>query len=492
MNMKINTICFIFLFLFLITAVSAANSENETIKIIEQPDPDQDLCKLSVTDNDEKLEASNVEIEKLGATSKKATTTTKTPAKKATTAKKTTTKKEKVTLTAPNLKMYYKDGNKFKVTLKNKNKKSIAKAKVTININGKDYDRTTDSKGLATLGISLKSGSYPVLTKFAGTSKYESSSVKSTVTVKSTIKCSDFTKYYKNTAPYSSTFYNQKGNLLKNTKASFKVNGKTYSVKTNSKGVAKLSINLKPGKYSISSINTKTSESVSKTITVKSLIETRDLTMNEESNGKFNVKVLDTNGKTAPNKKVTLKINGKTYSQSTNKNGIATLSINLDAGNYTITTEYNGLANKNKVTVNKPLIHSGYVHTTLIPNYVNVTTNYAYASAYTLKTGFNGIVKMPKNELFTIQIGSNTYKFSTTKIDGIDSTVIGYKSYLIPFDGSGIKSDADKAKLKGDGIIISRPTGYTQIDYQSKTKDNADLFKQGTGFIRNIDVYGRQ
>ena len=68
MNKKINTICFIFLFLFLISAVSAANSENETIASIEQPDPNQDLCRLSVEDNEEKLEAINVETEKLGAT----------------------------------------------------------------------------------------------------------------------------------------------------------------------------------------------------------------------------------------------------------------------------------------------------------------------------------------------------------------------------------------------------------------------------------------
>ncbi len=464
--MKINTICFIFLFLFLIGAVSAADFENETITSIQQPDPNQDLCKLSAENIEEKLEASNVEIEKLGAASKKTTST-----------KKATVKKEKVTLTAPNLKMYYKDGSKFKVTVKDKNKKAISKAKVSITINGKSYEKQTDSKGIASLGISLKSGSYSVLTKFAGTKKYDSASVKSTVTVKSTIKCSDFTKYYKNTAKYSSTFYNQKGNLLKNTKVKFIVNSKTYSVKTNSKGVAKLSINLKPGKYSISSVNSKSSESIAKTITIKSLIETKDLTINEGNTGKFNVKVLDSNGKASSNKKVTLKVDGKTYTKTTNKNGIATLNINLEAGKYTITTEYSGLKNSNKITINKVVIPSEYIHTTLIPNYVNVTTNYVYDnSAYSLKTGYNGIIKMPKNEVFTIQIGSNVYRFSTIKIDGIDSTVIGYKSHLIPLDGSGIKTDIDKSKLKGNGIIISRVNGYTQIDYRSVTKDNTALF----------------
>ena len=53
MNVKINTICFIFLLLFLITAVSAADNENETLEMISQPDPSEDLCSVNVESNDE-------------------------------------------------------------------------------------------------------------------------------------------------------------------------------------------------------------------------------------------------------------------------------------------------------------------------------------------------------------------------------------------------------------------------------------------------------
>ena len=455
MNKKINTICFVFIFLFLIGAVSAANSENETMTSIDQPDSNQDLCKQGIENNEETLKEKNVENEKLGV--------------------ETTAEKEKPTLSAPNLNMYYKDGSKFKVTLKDKNKKAIAKSKVTITINGRCYDRITNNKGIAYLDINLISGNYSVLTKFAGSDKYYAKSAKSNINVKSTIQCSDLTKYFKNEVPYSSTFHTNKGSLLKNTDVKFSVNGKTYSVKTDSQGVGKLPINLIPGKYTISSINTKTSESISKKLTVKSFIVAKDLTLNESDEGKFSAKILDSNGKISPNKKVALTVNGRTYTKTTNKKGIASLDINLNAGNYTMTTEYNGLKNINKITI-IPAIPREYVHTTMIPDYVNVTTNHVFASTYSLKTGLNGIIKMPKNELFTIQIGSNTYKFSTDKIDGVDSIVIGYKSHLILFDGSGIKSDIDKAKLKGDGIIISRATGYTQIDYQSRTKSNVELF----------------
>lgn len=455
MNKKINAICFILLFFLMICSVSAADNDNETQTTLTQS-IDSDICSVSVSNTDEKLEVSNIENEKLSAASPT---------------------KEKVTLKAPDVKMYYKDGHKFTATLKDSKKKAIQKAKIKITLNGKTYEKTTDKNGAVSLDLNLKSGIYTVLSAFAGTNAYNQESVKSTVTVKSTIKNSDFTKYYKNTAAYYSTFYDSKGKLLKNSEAKFKVNGKTYSVKTNSNGVAKLSIDLKPGKYSIVSTNTKTSESVTKTITVKSLIETKDVTVNEGTSAKFSVKILNSNGKASPNKKVTLKVNGKSYTKTTDKNGLASLSVELDAGKYTITTEYSGLKASNKITVNKVIKTSKFTHSIIIPSYVNVTTPYVYQNtAYALKTGVNGIIQMPKQEIVTVQVADKSYVFSNLRISGVTSTVIGYQYHFIPFDGSGIKSDTNRNNLKGDGIIISETSRSIQIDYQSTTKDNVEMF----------------
>lgn len=458
MNKKINTICFIFLFVFLISAVSAANSENETMINAQQPDPNQDLCQISVENDNEQLKATNDEPT-LGAVSKS-----------------TATAKKKTTLTAPNVKMYYKDGSKFTVTLKY-GKKLIGNAKVKISINGQTFTKTTDKTGKASIPLNYKNGTYTVLSTCSGNSEFEPSSAKSTVTIKSTIKCSDFSKYYKNTASYYATFYDKKGKLLKNTAVKIKLNSKTHSIKTNAKGVGKLAIDLKPGKYSISIVNSKTSETIAKTVTIKSLIETKDLTFNETQKGKFNAKILNSYGKVSPNKKVTFKVNGKTYTKTTDKNGIASLDISLDSGKYTITTEYNGLKSSNKITVNKVIKPTTFTHTTLIPDYVNVTCNFVYEnSVYSLKTGLNGIIKMPKNEIFTVQVGENSYLFSNIRIDGVNSMLLGYKSYLVPLDGSTVKSDRNKSNLKGNGIIISKVNGFTQIDYQSNTEDNVELF----------------
>ena len=462
MNKKINTIVFIFLLIFLISAVSAAENTNETITSIQKENPNAELSKLSVeNENIEKLELDKNE-ETLSATQN--------------TAKTTNVVKKKTTLTAPDIKMHYKDGTMFTATLKY-NKKTIQNAKIQIKINGETFIKTTDKQGKVYLNLNYKSGKYIVLCTCNGNSEFESSSSKSAVIIKSTVKCDDLTKYYKNKATYYSTFYDKKGKLLKDTAIKFKLNSKTHSVKTNSKGVAKLDINLNPGKYSIISQNLKTSESITKTITIKSLIETKDLTMNFEDGSKFIVKIFNSNGKASPNKKVTIKVNGKSYTKTTDKSGTISLPINLPIGKYTITTEYDGLKSTNKITVNKIIKHSEFIHSVKIPNYVNVTMPYVFHnSVYSIKTGADGIIKLPKNQYIVIQVGSNSYKFTTEKISGYDATPIGYYSHMIPFDNSGVKSDLNKNNLKGNGILIYNTGGYVQIDYRDATSDNVELF----------------
>ncbi len=463
MNRKINTICFIFLFFFLICAVSATDGENETLRISQQ-DVDDDTEIYTATE-ETKLEASTIEPEPLKLSKEDPVLSSK-----------ATTTKEKVTLKAPNVTMYYKDGHKFTVTL-NQKKKAISNAKIKITINGTSYTRVTDKNGVASLNLNLKSGTYKVVTTFEGTKQYDKQTTKSTIKVKSTIKCSDFTKYYKNTAAYYATFYDKQGKLLKNTAIVLNLNSKKYSLKTSKNGIVKLKIDLKPGKYSIKLNNPKTSESLSRYITIKSLIETKDLTMNLDDGSKFNVKILNSYGKASPNKKITLKVNGKTFTKKTDKNGMATLPIDFGVGKYKIITEFEDLKNTNQITVNRLVKKTEFSHSTLIPNYVNVTTTYVYPySGYSLKTGLNGIIKMPKKEVFTIQVASKSYSFTTSKISGIESVNLENKYYLIPFNGGAITSSVNKNNLKGYGILISKNNDYTEIEFRSTTQDNIEMF----------------
>ena len=483
MNIKLNTICFIILLFLLVGVATAAPQDNETLQqTIKQPD--DDACQVSV-DNENTLKASSENNEKLELSinntdklEKHLVDTGKLEKTKTLIHAMTTSAKLKINIKASDMKIHYKDGSIFKVTVKDSLKKPMKKLKVKFAINGKTYTKTTDSKGKASLTLNLNSGKYTITTTFSGSNKYYAKTVKNTITVKSTIKSSNLAKFYKNKAAYYSTFYDKKGKLLKNTAIKFKLNGKSHTVKTNKRGVAKLAIDLKPGTYSISSINSKTSETVSNTITIKSLLETRDLTMNESDGSKFSVKVLNSYGKASPNKIVTLKVNGKTYTPKSNSNGIATQVIDLPQGKYSITTEYEGLKNTNQITVNKGIKHTSFSHITMIPDYVNVTVPYAFHnSEYTLKTGNDGIVKLPKKEVFAIHISDTKhYIFSTSHIPGVDSITLDYKTYFVPFDGSDIKSDYNKDNLKGEGILISKVSNYTQIEFKSTTQLDADLF----------------
>ena len=194
---KINTICLIALLLFLISAVNAQDLENKTITISET----QEESKLEAPmENSEIIKGNNAAA---------------------------STPKEKVNLETSNVNMYYKDGSKFTATLKDKNKKAISNAKIKITISGKTYSQMTDKKGTASLNINLKSGKYPVLVEFDGTGKFEKASSKNTVQVKSTIKSNDLKKIYKNPGSYTATFYDKKGNSLKNTAIKLKISSKT-------------------------------------------------------------------------------------------------------------------------------------------------------------------------------------------------------------------------------------------------------------------------
>ena len=471
MNIKINTICFIILLFLLVGVASAAEMDNETLKqTIEQPE--DGLCQMAPNNHDE-LRASSENMEKLEAGANKEKLEAGESAYLGTTGGKAN-----VNIIAPDVKMHYKDGSKFTVTVKDELNKAVKKAKVKITIDGKTYKKRTNSKGKASISLNLNSGKYTVKTTFDETKNYHKQSATSTVTVKSTIHAHDFSKYYKNKSQYKATFYKKNGKLLKKTRITFKWNGKTKKVKTSTKGVAKLAIDWIPGTYSISMVNPKTSETVTKTITIKPLIETSDLTMKEKDGSKFTVKVLNSYGRGSANKIVTLNVNGQTFTLRSNSNGIASQVIDLPAGKYSITTDYNGFVNTNYITVETAIKQASFSHITMIPDYVNVTVPYAFHnSAYTLKTGNDGIIKLPKKDVFAIHMSETKYYlFSTASQPGIDVNVLGYKTFLVPFDGSELKSDYNRDNLKGNGVLISNANDYTQIEFRSVTQCDADLF----------------
>ena len=145
---------------------------------------------------------------------------------------------------------YYGDSKKLAVTLKDVDGKVLANKKVTITIKGKTYSATTNSKGQASFAISNTKGSYSVTIKFAGDNTYSSSNKKITVKVVTPIIKAISTKVKKGKYLQIS-FKTSNNKAIKKTKVTIKIKGKTYTLKTNSKGIAKLKLKLRKKTYSV-------------------------------------------------------------------------------------------------------------------------------------------------------------------------------------------------------------------------------------------------
>ncbi|WP_295721650.1 hypothetical protein [uncultured Methanobrevibacter sp.] len=158
-------------------------------------------------------------------------------------------------ITANPVSTIYNVDKNLVVTLKDQNGKTINKAVLTVNLDGsKKY--TTDSNGQVKINVAtLAPKTYNAKIKYEGSDLYSNSTASVKVTVKkATPKITAKSTSYKlkvKTKKYTVNFKDNKNHPLKSTKVTLKVNGKTYSVKTNSKGQATFKItNLKKkGRY---------------------------------------------------------------------------------------------------------------------------------------------------------------------------------------------------------------------------------------------------
>jgi hypothetical protein len=168
-----------------------------------------------------------------------------------------------------------------------------------------------------------------------------------------TLAAKDLTKYYTGTEKYQFTLKDSDGKPAVGAIINVEFNKNIIPLKTDSNGCVKLDTkDLNVGKYSIKA--TCNSLSVSKKITVKPVLITKDISKKKAKTVKFTAKLLNNKGKILKNKKITFKFKGKTYSAKTNSKGIATLSLkNLKVGKYTINSIYGKSNVKNTITIKK-------------------------------------------------------------------------------------------------------------------------------------------
>ena len=252
--------------------------------------------------------------------------------------------------------MYYKNGTKLHITLKDNKGYNLADTPITVTINGVSYNKTTDKNGAVEMNIYLKPGVYTATVAYAGNKTIGANSIDAKITVLPTITGNNITKMYQNGTHFFAAFVNGQGKALANTKVTFNINGVFYTKQTNDKGIANLNIMLRPGHYILTAYNPVTGDEQGFSVDVKSLIEASDLTKYYLNASRFQATIYNKDGSLAVNKEVTYNINGVFYTKTTDENGVASLGISLRPGNYIITTIVDGLAMGNNVTVIPTLV----------------------------------------------------------------------------------------------------------------------------------------
>ena len=263
----------------------------------------------------------------------------------------TVNKNTKTTLTMDDVVKYFKGAQNLTAKLVDAFGNPIANATVYFTVNGKVYAKTTDKNGTASMGIGLVPNEYKVNAVFNGTKDYDKATANATVTVKNTVLGNDTTLYFCNGTKYVAKFLDSNGKALANTTVKFNINGVFYTRVTDENGTASLTIKLDPKSYVITAYNPATGEERANNITVMPTLITKDLSMKFQDGSKFNVTILDGQGKPLANQNVTFNVNGVFYNKVSGADGVASLNINLNAGKYIITSMWNGYQVGNNITI---------------------------------------------------------------------------------------------------------------------------------------------
>jgi uncharacterized cupredoxin-like copper-binding protein len=174
------------------------------------------------------------------------------------------------TLIVSDLTKYYGSGKQLSVKLLDCYNKGIVSEMVSIEVAGKTYNAYTNNNGIATFKVKDTPNAFNVKVIYKGNDYYTGTSKTIKVKiVKPTIKASK-TKIHKK-GKFVVTFKDANKKAIKYVKVKFKIKGKTYYKKTNAKGQAKITINLKPNKKYTVKVSFKSTETYGTTTLTKKI-----------------------------------------------------------------------------------------------------------------------------------------------------------------------------------------------------------------------------
>ena len=259
----------------------------------------------------------------------------------------------------------------------------LVNASVTFNINGVFYKKQTDDNGMAKLNINLHPGVYILTAMHPDALMYGYN-----ITVLSTILANDVVKFFRNGTQYCAKFLDGCGSPLVNASVTFNINGVLYKKQTDYEGVARLNINLFPGKYILTAMHPD-GLMYGYNITVLSTIHGDDIVKFFRNGTQYCAKFLDGCGSPLVNASVIFNINGVFYKKQTDDNGMARLNINLFPGEYILTAIH--LNGEEKANIIKILTTISAEDISLIENKSGVFVLKTHDGARNVSITINGV-----------------------------------------------------------------------------------------------------
>ncbi|MDO5832063.1 MAG: hypothetical protein Q4Q14_04410, partial [Methanobrevibacter sp.] len=298
-----------------------------------------------------------------------------------------------------------------------------ANENVQFTINGVTYANITDYQGYAMLTINLKPGVYNITTKYNGYKRYN------TVTVLSRIITSNMTMKYHDGSYFSAIILDGHGNPFPNQNVTFKVNNVNYVYTTDNYGIARITINLAKGTYTMKT----TYDGISVTNTVKVATSSptkKNTVLNIISSNYVNpcnlvIRLKDSSGNPLARKSLLIKFNNNlVFNRLTDNNGYINLTSLIPYGDYVLNITFPGDHYYKKSTLTNN-IHVNKRNTVLeynINNGLRLLTN-QYIDFH-LKDNLGNHLS---NQNITVTIASSTYTL-TTNDEGIVRLELGKAS----------------------------------------------------------------
>ena len=342
------------------------------------------------------------------------------------------------------LSMYYKNGSRYEVSIYQDGKIINSQnndSKVIFNVNGVNYTKELVN-GKASIGINLNPGNYTITTFYHYTDGLATKT--NNIEVLSTILANDVVKFFRNGTQYYAKFLDGCGSPLVNASVTFNINGVLYKKQTDYEGVARLNINLFPGKYILTAMHPD-GLMYGYNITVLSTIHGDDIVKFFRNGTQYCAKFLDGCGSPLVNASVIFNINGVFYKKQTDDNGMARLNINLFPGEYILTAIH--LNGEEKANIIKVL-------TTISAEDISLIEN--------------------KNGVFVLKTHDGARNVSIT-IDGVE--------YIVQTDGGGVAT-LNVSLSKGNHAVLSKNLNSGEEIF------NTIYVMEDPAFIKYYSIYG--